>query len=71
MEAIPGLAGDTAERAGFDPAEELALRARTARCPSYPTARACAGRRDGFIGRKGRSRAPNRGNRGVTERSAR
>lgn len=29
MEAIPGLASDTAERAGIDPAEELALRART------------------------------------------
>lgn len=29
MEAIPGLASETAERAGIDPAEELALRART------------------------------------------
>jgi RNA polymerase sigma-70 factor, ECF subfamily len=29
MEAIPGLASETAERAGSDPAEELALRART------------------------------------------
>ena len=29
MEAIPGLVSDQAERAGIDPAEELALRART------------------------------------------
>jgi RNA polymerase sigma-70 factor (ECF subfamily) len=29
MEAIPGLASESAERSGIDPAEELALRART------------------------------------------